>query len=482
MAQVPEDLTRILRDFGQEHVLAWWDRLSDAERTDLVEQLRGIDLQQLARLYNNRDKTFRLPSDDEIQPIPVKRLDPDDLKTRQLGEQALKNGEVAVLVVAGGQGSRLGFDHPKGMFPIGPVTNKSLFQIHAEKVLALSRRFRVEIPFLVMTSSATHAETVQFFSEKSLFGLPPSEVYFFSQGNMPALDMSSGKLLMHSRGRLFTSPNGHGGTLTALADSGLLDRLRDRGVRQVVYFQVDNPLVKVADPLFLGHHAAMNAEASSKVVPKESPADKLGNMVLVNRRCTIIEYSDLPEKLAQMKDRNSNLRFAFGSPAIHIFSIDFLRRVTRGDSRIPFHIAHKKVPYIDANGQLVQPAKENALKFELFIFDVLPLADRWTVVETQRREEFVPLKNANGPDSPAAVRQAISDVAGDWLEKAGVKIPRTPDGTVAVPLEISPVYALDAAELASKVDRNLKVTGPLYLDDTPSAYDARTSTQLSTER
>jgi UDP-N-acetylglucosamine/UDP-N-acetylgalactosamine diphosphorylase len=456
----------MLRDFSQEHVLAWWDRLSTPERTGLVEQLRAIDLQQLARLYDSRDKTCRLPSDDEIQPIRVRRLRPDDLNTRRRGEQSLRNGEVAVLVVAGGQGSRLGFDQPKGMFPIGPVTNKSLFQIHAEKVLALSRRFHVVIPFLVMTSSATHAETVQFFSENNLFGLPSSEVYFFGQGTMPALDMSSGKLLMQSPSRLFTSPNGHGGTLTALADSGLLDRLRDRGVRQIFYFQVDNPLVKVADPLFLGHHVAINAEASSKVVRKESPTDKLGNMVLVNGRCTIIEYSDLPEKLAQMRDRVGNLRFASGSPAIHIFSVDFLRRVTRGDSRIPFHTARKKVPYIDANGQLVQPSQENALKFELFVFDVLPLADRWSVVETQRREEFVPLKNANGPDSPVAVRQAISDVAGDWLEKAGVRVPRTPDGALAVPIEISPSYALDAEELASKVDRNLKVNCPLYLGDT----------------
>ena len=166
----------------------------------------------------------------------------------RLGEEALRAGEVAVLVVAGGQGTRLGFDHPKGLFPIGPVSNKSLFQIHAEKVLALRRRYGAAVPLLVMTSQATHAATEAFFAENRYFGLPKEEVHFFRQGTMPALDLATGKLLMEAPGRLFLSPDGHGGTLTALASSGLLARLRKKGIRHIFYFQVDNPLVKVADP------------------------------------------------------------------------------------------------------------------------------------------------------------------------------------------------------------------------------------------
>jgi UDP-N-acetylglucosamine/UDP-N-acetylgalactosamine diphosphorylase len=348
------------------------------------------------------------------------------------------------------------------MFPIGPVSHKTLFQIHAEKVLALGRRYGRLPPFLIMTSPATHVETEQFFAEHRHFGLPREEVHFFCQGTMPALDLATGKLLLEAPGRLFLSPDGHGGTVTALAKSGLLDRLRRRGIRHLFYFQVDNPLVRVADPTFLGHHLARRAEVSSKVLPKLGPEDKLGNFVLVGGRCTIIEYSDLPADLARQTDERGRLRLWAGSPAIHIFDLDFLAGVTEGASRIPFHIARKKVPHLDEAGRPVKPAKENALKFERFIFDVLPLAERWAVVETSRPEEFVPLKNATGSDTPEEVRQALTDLAADWLGRAGVTVPRRADGSAAVPLEVSPLFALDAAELAARVRPDTVIEGPTY--------------------
>ncbi len=463
MLTVPPDVRQKLREHGQDHVLAGWDRLDDNRRAALLGQLQAIDLDQLRRLFAQRDQTYALPAPERIAPAPVAKLDPADQPTRRRGEEALRQGQVAVLMVAGGQGSRLGFEHPKGMFAIGPVSNKTLFQIHAEKVLALTRRYGKPVPFLVMTSPATHEETEAFFREHRHFGLPPRDVFFFCQGTMPALDMATGKLLQAGPGELFTSPNGHGGTLTALADTGLLDEMRNRGITQFFYLQVDNPLIQMADPLFVGHHLARDAEVSCKIVPKEGPTDKLGNLVLVDGRLSMIEYSDLPESLAKETDARGTLRIWAGSPAIHVFSLAFLERVTRGATRMPFHIAKKKVPYFDDSGKMVQPAKENGLKFEMFIFDVLPMADRWTVVETSRREEFVPLKNASGADSPPVVRQAISDLAGDWLTRAGVTVPRKADGSVAVPLEISPLYALDAGELAGKVSRGMRIEGPTYL-------------------
>lgn len=463
MIAVPDDLRRRLQRHGQEHVLARWDRLGDPDRRALLEQLASIDFEELQRLYAQREKVYALPPPEKIGPVPVFRRGDDDRDERRLGNESLDRGEVAALVVAGGQGSRLGFEHPKGMFPIGPVSNKSLFQIHAEKVLALRRRHRRPLPLLVMTSPATDAETRQFFADNRHFGLPPDQVHFFRQGTMPALDLATGKLLLEAPGRLFTSPNGHGGTLTALTDTGLLDRLRQQGIQHIFYFQVDNPLVKVCDPIFLGHHLKKEAQVSSKIVGKNSPTDKLGNLVTVDGRCTIIEYSDLPESLGRQTDERGQLRLWAGSPAIHVFAVDFLFRVTQGDLRIPFHIARKKVPYLDESDRLVQPERENALKFEMFVFDVLPLAERWTVVETTRAEEFEPLKNATGPDSPETARQALGNLAGDWLAKAGVVVPRRPDGHVAVPLEISPLYALDAEELARKVDRHLRIEGPIYL-------------------
>jgi UDP-N-acetylglucosamine/UDP-N-acetylgalactosamine diphosphorylase len=465
MVTVPDDLRERLRRSGQEHVLRWWDRLKDQERRWLLDQLRAIDLDQLGQLYARRDATFAIPAAEQIEPVPVARVDPGDRETRRRGEEVLRHGEVAALVVAGGQGTRLGFDHPKGMFPTGPVSHKTLFQTHAEKVLALRRRYGKPFPFLIMTSPATDAETRAFLQTNCNFGLPEKEVFFFCQGTMPALNWETGKLLLEAPGRLFTSPNGHGGVLIALRDSGLLDRLKRSGIRQIFYFQVDNPLVIVGDPGFLGHHLAADAEVSFKIVPKESPTDKLGNLVLVDGRCTMIEYSDLPDDLARQTDRQGRLRIWAGSPAIHIFAVDFLIRVTEGRVGIPFHMAHKMVPYLDDQGTLVQPDRENALKFEMFIFDVLPLADRWTVVETSRREEFVPLKNASGPDSPETVRQAISNLAGDWLEKAGVAVPRRSNRDTAVSLEINPLYALDPEELAVKLPRGLRIEGPLYLHE-----------------
>ncbi len=442
MVKVPVDILQQLRKTGQEHVLAWWDQLPEGERRELVDQLKGIHFDQLRNLFNQRECAVSLPASEKIQPVPAIRMGSAASEARQIGEEALRNGEVAVLMVAGGQGSRLGFDHTKGMFPISPVKNKSLFQIHAEKVLALGRRYGRPLPFLVMTSPATHGETESFFLQHDCFGL---------------------RLLLEKRGRIFTSPNGHGGVLTALADSGLLGWLRRQNVKNIFYFQVDNPLVNIADPVFLGHHLAAEAEVSSKIVRKEGPTDKLGNVVLIDGSCCIIEYSDLPESLGHQTDENGELRIWAGSPAIHIFNLDFLTQITQGPSRLPYHVARKKVPYLDETGKRVEPGRENALKFEMFIFDVLPMAQRWTVVETSRSEEFVPLKNATGPDSPLVVRQAISNQAAQWLEKAGVKVPRLANGDAAVPLEISPLFALDAEELAAKVDRTLEIQEPTYL-------------------
>jgi UDP-N-acetylglucosamine/UDP-N-acetylgalactosamine diphosphorylase len=463
MPTVPDDLNQRLRAAGQEHVLRWWDRLSDDERRELVQQIEALDLDEFARLFAQRDHVYTAPSMETIRPVPVVPVDsPDNLRYCRLGEEALRRSEVAVLVVAGGQGTRLGFDHPKGLFPIGPVSNKSLFQIHAEKVLALQRRYNAAVPLLVMTSQATHIPTEEYFTQNHYFGLPKEEVHFFRQGTMPALDLVTGKLLMEAPGRLFLSPDGHGGTLTALASSGLLNRLQKKGIRHIFYFQVDNPLVKAADPTFLGCHIDKRSEASSRVLPKLGPTDKLGNFVQIDGRCSMIEYSDLPLEMAKQTDETGRLRLWAGSPAIHTFDVDFLARMTTGAGLIPLHVARKKVPCLDEEGRIVKPEKENALKFERFIFDVLPLAERWAVVETSRREEFAPLKNAKGDDSPEAVKQAISDLAADWLERAGVRVPKRPDGGAAVALEVSPLFALDGAELTTKVSRGEKIDGPRY--------------------
>lgn len=446
---------------NQQHLLAGWDALPPAARDAFARQLADIDFDTLAQLYARRDDPAPLPAPQSLAPVPVS---PPVASAGEVaaGGRALREGHVAVLLVAGGQGSRLGFDKPKGMFAAGPVSGASLFQIHAEKVLALSRRYGRAVPFLVMTSPATHADTVAFFAANQNFGLPPADVFFFEQGTMPALDLATGRVLLEGPGRVFLSPNGHGGTLTALAGSGLLADLERRGAKHVFYFQVDNPLVKVADAGFLGQHIAARSEVSSKVVFKEQPGEKVGVLASVNGKCGIVEYSDMPPEMAAERDTDGTLRYRAGNTAIHLFDVDFLRRVT-GRGGLAYHVARKKVPHFDPlTRQTVTPADVNALKFELFVFDALPLADRWLVVEAVREEEFAPIKNATGVDSPDTSRRLMVRLHATWLETAGVTVPRTADGDPLYAVEVSPLFALDAEECRAKVP-NGNADGPVYL-------------------
>jgi UDP-N-acetylglucosamine/UDP-N-acetylgalactosamine diphosphorylase len=281
---------------------------------------------------------------------------------------------------------------------------------------------------------------------------------------MPALDLASGRLLLETPGQLFLSPNGHGGTVTGLAESGLLVRLRKRGIQHVYYFQVDNPLVRLDDTLFLGRHIHDRADVSSKVIVKERPEEKLGLFVLVDGKLTIIEYSDIPDVLSRAADERGRLRLWAGNPAIHLFAVDFLERITCEQHGLPWHVAKKKVPHLDAAGRQVQPERENALKFEMFIFDVLPQAQRWTVLPIERRREFEPLKNATGKESPESVQQALTDLAADWLQGAGVNVPRDAASRSAYPLEISPLFALDAEELRKKISPAMRVDKAIYFE------------------
>ncbi len=402
----PADLVARLRRHGQETVLAGWDRLSADRQTDFAAQLAAVDPPELADLHAGRG-VAEAGDFGDLRPIPVEDADAASPAAGELGEAALRRGEVAALVVAGGQGTRLGFDKPKGLFPVGPA-GETLFQLIAQQVRDLSRNFDRPLPLLVMTSPATDADTRAFFAANRDFGLAPGQVRCFEQGTMPAVDLATGTLLLEAPGRLALSPNGHGGTLTALADSGLLKQLHDDGVKHVFYFQVDNPLVRIADPAFVGRHIQTGSEASSKVVAKEQPGERVGVLALVNGRCGIVEYSDLPRDLAERRTEGGRLAFDAGNIAVHLFGVPFLERVTTGAGRLPYHRAKKKVPYFDpATGEAVTPAAENALKFERFVFDALPLAERWLVVRCRREDEFAPLKNASGADSPETVRAAV---------------------------------------------------------------------------
>lgn len=478
------DLAARLDHYGQRQLLHFWDQLKPEEQNRLSTEIASIDFPRLDGLIQSlvlKDEPG-LPHFETVLPVPVARLPRTDGErgARRLaaeeGEAMLGAGEVAVVIVAGGQGTRLGFNGPKGTYPIGSVSGASLFQIHAEKVLALGQRYGKPVPLYVMTSPDNHEATERFFRENGNFGL--DHVRLFVQGQMPAVDRETGKVLLNGPGRIALSPDGHGGTLRALARPGAdgspscLDEMRERGVSTLFYFQVDNPMVQVADPAYLGLHRQAKADVSFKVVEKVRPDEKVGVVVEADGRPQVIEYSDLPPELAERREPDGGLRFWAGSIAIHVFDRAFIERIV-GEASLPFHRAVKKVAYVEESGKLIEPREPNAVKFETFIFDSLPLADRYCVVETDRRLEFEPLKNATGADSPESVRRRMTDLFAGWLEASGAEVARRPDGQVPFGIEISPLFALDASELKQKLDPGPVVDGPLYLGPEPSKSEGR---------
>ncbi|MEN6457838.1 MAG: UDPGP type 1 family protein [Thermoguttaceae bacterium] len=460
-------LLAAVHPYGQEHLLAFWEQLDAGGRALLAQQIEAIDFARVRRLYEGRGHQASMGAlAARAQEPPAFRLDSpgnpfSPQQARQRGIEALRAGQMGVILTAGGQGTRLGFHRPKGLFPIGPISQKSLFQIHIEKVMAAARRYGARIPLYVMSSPATHAETVAFLAEHQRFGLPEDELLVFCQGTMPAVDEQTGRVLLESPGQIALSPDGHGGLLAALRRGGALEDIERRGVRHLFYLQVDNPLVDICGPEFLGYHLLSDSEFSSQVVAKQDPLERVGNVVQVDGRLMVIEYSDLPDEAARRRHADGSLAIWAGSIAVHVIDAAFLRRVTEQAESLPFHIAHKKSSYIDASGRRIEPSAPNALKFERFIFDLMPLARNAIAVEVDPARAFAPLKNASGArtDTPEAVRAAMAGLYRGWLRQVGTRVD---DG---VTVEISPLYALDAEELASKLASGTRIRESTYFGD-----------------
>ncbi len=459
---------------GQEHLLAFIDELDASGRDELLGQIEKVDWTLLAERIQSHvlgEPAAKIPAD--IEPAEILPAEPTDPATvtrydqaRRSGADLLAAGKVAAFVVAGGQGTRLGYDGPKGCYPVTPVKNKSLFATFAEQILAASRRYGKPVPWYVMTSVTNDEATRAFFADNDHFGLAPEDVTFFTQGMMPAVGLD-GKVLLADKGHLALSPNGHGGSLAALADSGSLADMAARGVEYISYFQIDNPLVKVLDPLFIGLHADAGADMSSKALPKREPTERVGNFCVADGKTVVIEYSDLPEELARQTTDDGRLRFRAGSIAIHIIGRRFAERLTAdGRCLLPFHRAIKKVAHLSADGRYVKPDEPNAVKMEMFVFDALERVDTTLILETSRVEEFSPLKNASGDDSLVTCLSDQVRRVSQWLEDAGIDVPRDADGVVAAAIEVSPLFALDAAELADKVgDLVIEPGERIYLGD-----------------
>jgi len=458
-------LQALLEPLGQAHLLRFWDELSEAGRRKLAEQIHSIDwdtFAQLAAAESGQQNWEQLAA--QISPPHAMSLleqaDPQRRKAAEAaGHAALAAGQVGFVLVAGGQGSRLGFEHPKGMFPIGPVSGRSLFQILIEHAHARALNTGARIPVYIMTSPQTDSETKAFLTANRWFGYPQEDIHIFCQGVIPAVDSQSHQILMTDRDELFVNPDGHGGCLSALARAGLLEEMRARGIRYLFYGQVDNPLLQVCHPALIGYHILSHSDVTTQVVRKQDPSQKVGNVVRLQGRTQIIEYSDIPASLAGQRQADGSLRFWAGSIAVHVFSLEFLARCAEHAETLPFHRALKKVACLDERGRRVSPESNNAIKFERFIFDLLPHASEAIVVEVDPAAGFAAVKNSPpaATETPEWVQQAISRLHRNWLRQAGAEV------SEHLPVEISPFVALEAAELTGKVQPGQRFSSPTWI-------------------
>ncbi len=442
---------------GQEHVFRFWDRLNPEERRCLLEDLGKVDFSLLDRLINTWILTE--PPEEhfsEIVPIPVIPVvepdHPDAMDAFEAGAQALRDGRVGIFVVAGGQGTRLGFDGPKGSYPIGPITGKSLFQYHAEKIKKLQELYHTSLPWYIMVSPANHAATRAYFKDNNCWGLDSANILFVAQRMVPCVD-PEGKFILEAPGRLAASPNGHGGCIQALVEGGALEDAQRRGVDILSYYQVDNWAAKVADPYFIGYHCLRQASMSSKCHRRNDLREAVGVHCLCDGVYRVIEYSelDLYPQLLQTDEQGEPIFYA-GNPAIHLLSVSFVQDIYAHFNRFPWHKAFKKIPYVDANGRRCKPDAPNGYKFETFVFDALRFTAHPPVaLEIRRSGEYTPIKQFERVNSVVAARASMSDYWAPWFEAAGYEVPRDGDGHCTVSLEISPAFAMSAEEFVRKI-------------------------------
>lgn len=446
----------VLHAHGQGHLLRYWGRLDDNQRGALLRQLDDFDLDTVARL--TRQWILNKPAPEvfeRIEPVPVLPVaninDPSAREACDAGEAALRAGRVGLVLVAGGQGTRLGFDGPKGAYPIGPITGRTLFEYHADKIYALQRRYGVTLPWYIMVGDTNAEATRSFFEEHGYFGLKKANVYFFEQRMMPCV-AEDGRLLLDAPDHVACNPNGHGGSIPAVVENGITKDARHRGIDTLSYFQVDNWAAKLADPFFIGYHLLRKGQMSSKICRKTAPREAVGVHCVCDGVYQVIEYTELdlyPQLLQTARD-GSLVHFA-ANTAIHVVDVTFIEETYARFDQFPWHCSHKKVPFLDESGNLVGPSSPNAYKFETFVFDALRFTTSPpTVLEIDRLGEYTPIKQFSGDNSVESARRDMNELWGGWLERAGANVPRDASGRVAVDIEICPRFALTEEDLIAK--------------------------------
>lgn len=403
-----------LKKYNQEHLLKYIDQLSSIEVTKLMKNIESIDFDLIENIYKNRSDTAHKPSDN-IKPIIATELSNSERnRLFDLGLNAIKQGEVAVVLMAGGQGTRLGHAGPKGTFDIGLPSGKSLFNLQADKLMVLYKLTRTYISWYIMTSEDNHIDTIRHFEDNNYFGYDKNKIIFFKQDQLPLL-LEDGKIVLKSKYEINLAANGNGGVLSSLDRYKYLSKMKKENVKHVFLCGVDNAIAKVADPSFIGFAIENKAQVTSKAVDKVGPEEKVGVLCYRDGHPDIVEYTEFPKPLLDLLDENDRLVYRNGNILSYIFSLDFLIDCVSKD--IEYHTAHKKVDYFD--GELIKATIPNGYKFELFLFDVFKYATSMSVLSVKREEEFSPVKNKEGVDSPESARKLILDEHDKWLKEAG---------------------------------------------------------------
>eukprot|EP00980_Cylindrotheca_fusiformis_P005771 scaffold1203_cov117-Cylindrotheca_fusiformis.AAC.10 len=452
---------------GQGHVFQYFAKLSESEKETFLEQLDSIKVESISSLLESAKKVSLeaskpMSSDANSEPAinPFSRhvgqtsnravRDP----SYKLGIEAIAQGQVGALVLAGGQGTRLGFSGPKGMYSIDLPSKRTLFQLIAERLVTLRKLAAADkalpsVPFYIMTSPINHDQTVEFFETNSFFGLPKSDVCIFTQGMLPCLT-EDGRIILEGAGKVAMAPDGNGGIYPSLVNTGTFADMETRKLKYLHVFSIDNALTKPADPVFIGYCISQGADCGNKVVWKTSAHEKVGVIAEKNGKCCVVEYSDISKEMAEAVNENGRLQFGAGNICNHFYTIDFLKNEVFPQLGNIYHIARKKIPfYVEGSKETVTPEANNGLKLETFIFDVFPLSKAMAVLDVERSEEFAPVKNAPGSesDSPDTARKYISDLAKKWVIAAGATLV----GDTEAICEVSPLTSYGGEGLSELV-------------------------------
>lgn len=388
---------------GQSHLLQWYDTLTDTEQFALLEQIDALDpalLEAFASLQGEAPRGKLAP----LGALTLSEINENRERFEAAGLEAIRQGKVGAVLLAGGMGTRLGFDKPKGMFNIGETHPLYIFECLIRNLMEVTEKAGTFVPLFIMTSEKNDEDTREFFEEMKYFGYNPEYVHFFVQAMAPAVD-ADGKILLEEKGRIATSPNGNGGWFVSMVKAGLLSTLQREGIEWLNIFSVDNVLQRIADPCFVGATLLSGSECGSKVIAKADPQERVGVLCLEDGIPSIVEYYEMADEMINSREPDGTLSYNFGVTLNYLFRTDRLKELL--DNRLPLHIVNKKVPYIDENGDLVSPDEPNAYKFEELVLDMIHMQKSCLSYEVERSREFAPVKNAEGVDSVATARELL---------------------------------------------------------------------------